>query len=78
LFGQAYFAKKQKNFAYQDRQGKKRDKNSFMIKKTHKRGPKEDLLKLDGNWENAVKKAIFKEKPKKSWPKKATKPRKFN
>ena len=39
-------------------------------KKKSKRGPKPEMLKFeDENFENAVKKAIQKKKPKEGWPK---------
>jgi hypothetical protein len=39
-------------------------------KKTpEKRGPKPDLLKLDGDWGAAVKKTLGKKKPDGGWPK---------
>ena len=39
-----------------------------------KRGPKTDFLKLDDeNWENALKKAVKKKKPKDGWPEKGKK-----
>lgn len=34
-----------------------------------KTGPKPEILKLEGNWENAVKKAMEKKRPKDGWPK---------
>ncbi|MGA2677791.1 MAG: hypothetical protein ABSF37_00670 [Sedimentisphaerales bacterium] len=34
-----------------------------------KRGPKIDHLKIDGNWQSAVNKALKKKKPKEGWPK---------
>jgi hypothetical protein len=34
-----------------------------------KRGPKPDLLKIDGNWEAAVRKSLAKKKPATGWPK---------
>jgi hypothetical protein len=34
-----------------------------------KRGPKPDLLKLDGDWGDAVKKTMAKKKPVTGWPK---------
>lgn len=37
------------------------------------RGPKPDLLKLAGNWEDAVKKSLAKKKPLGGWPKKGKK-----
>jgi hypothetical protein len=41
-----------------------------MVKGKSKTGPKENRLKINSNWENAVKKAVRKKKPKKGWPKK--------
>jgi hypothetical protein len=39
-------------------------------KKTlEKRGPKPDLLKIDGDWKDAVKKSLAKKKPGTGWPK---------
>ena len=39
-------------------------------KQKAKTGPKEDRLKIDeGNWEDAVKKALEKPSPQKGWPK---------
>jgi hypothetical protein len=32
-------------------------------------GPKPDLLKIDMNWQEAMKKAIDKKKPADGWPK---------
>jgi hypothetical protein len=32
-------------------------------------GPKPDLLKIDGKWQDAVKKSLGKKKPKGGWPK---------
>jgi len=45
-------------------------------KKTTKKGPEPDRLVLDGSWQNAMGKAIKKEKPKEGWPEpdKAEKP----
>lgn len=37
--------------------------------KGRKTGPKPDIVKIDGNWENAVWKALKKERPKEGWPK---------
>jgi len=34
-----------------------------------KPGPKPDLYKIDGNWEDAVKKSLQKKKPATGWPK---------
>ncbi len=36
---------------------------------TATRGPKPDLLKIDGNWKDAVKKSLAKKKPATGWPK---------
>jgi hypothetical protein len=33
------------------------------------RGPKPDLLKIDGDWRDAVKKSLAKKKPANGWPK---------
>ncbi len=32
-------------------------------------GPKPDMLKLDGDWKESVKKSLKKKKPMKGWPK---------
>ncbi len=34
-----------------------------------KTGPKPDMLKLSGNWKQAVKKSLQKQKPAEGWPK---------
>ena len=34
-----------------------------------KRGPKPDLLKLKGDWADAVKKTLTKKNPATGWPK---------
>jgi hypothetical protein len=34
-----------------------------------KPGPKPDILKIDGNWQDAVKKSLQKKKPAQGWPK---------
>jgi len=34
-----------------------------------KSGPKPDLLKIDGDWQDAVKKSLEKKKPAEGWPK---------
>jgi hypothetical protein len=41
-------------------------------KKPAKTGPKPDTLKIKGNWRDAVKKFLSKEKPATGWPKDAT------
>jgi hypothetical protein len=32
-------------------------------------GPKPDMLKIEGNWKDAVKKSLKKKKPAQGWPK---------
>jgi len=32
-------------------------------------GPKPDILKIEGDWQDAVKKSLQKKKPIKGWPK---------
>jgi hypothetical protein len=32
-------------------------------------GPKPDMLKIEGNWKDAVKKSLAKKKPAQGWPK---------
>jgi hypothetical protein len=32
-------------------------------------GPKPDMLKIDENWQEAVKKSLAKKKPPQGWPK---------
>lgn len=41
-----------------------------MTKKTSKSktGPKPDNLKIEGDWESAMGKAVKKKKPKEGWP----------
>ena len=38
-------------------------------KKPAKPGPKEDRLKLEGDWKDAIKKSLEKKKPAEGWPK---------
>jgi hypothetical protein len=33
------------------------------------RGPKPEVLKIEGDWQDAVKKSLSKKKPAKGWPK---------
>ncbi len=47
-----------------------------MGKMKKKRGPKEDYLKVDGNWQEALKKAVKKKKPAEGWPDEVKKGRK--
>ena len=39
-----------------------------MTKSKAKRGPKPERLKIDEDWEDAVKKALKKKRPKDGWP----------
>ena len=32
-------------------------------------GPKPDMLKLDADWQKAIKKSLSKKKPREGWPK---------
>ena len=34
-----------------------------------KRGPKPDVLKIEGDWQDAIKKSLQKKKPAEGWPK---------
>jgi len=34
-----------------------------------KRGPKPEVLKLNGDWKDAIKRAFQKKRPKQGWPK---------
>jgi hypothetical protein len=38
-------------------------------KKPAKTGPKPEILKIDGNWKEAVKKSLAKKRPATGWPK---------
>jgi hypothetical protein len=38
-----------------------------------KRGPKEERLKINGDWESAVRRALMKKRPKEGWPEKGKK-----
>lgn len=40
-----------------------------MAKIPAKRGPKPDRVKIDEDWEEAVKRALKKKRPKDGWPK---------
>ena len=37
-------------------------------KKLAKTGPKPDTLRIDGKWQDAVKKSLAKKKPAEGWP----------
>ena len=39
-----------------------------MAKKKHKPGPKADTLKIEGDWTDAVAKAVNLERPPEGWP----------
>lgn len=34
-----------------------------------KRGPKAERVKIEGDWEDAIDKALSKKRPKEGWPK---------
>jgi hypothetical protein len=38
-------------------------------KKPAKTGPKPDALKIEGKWQDAVKRSLSKKKPSGGWPK---------
>jgi hypothetical protein len=38
-------------------------------KPKQRRGPKPEYLKLEGNWEDAVKRSLQKKRPADGWPK---------
>ena len=40
-----------------------------MTVEKNKRGPKPETLKIEGDWEDAVGKALKKPRPKEGWPK---------
>ncbi|HXM51203.1 MAG TPA: hypothetical protein VN956_25380 [Pyrinomonadaceae bacterium] len=44
-------------------------KKKLAKKKRAKPGPKADILKLEGDWKDAVKKSLEKKKPAEGWPK---------
>jgi hypothetical protein len=39
------------------------------IKRKEKPGPKPEVLKVNGNWRDAVKQSLAKKKPGNGWPK---------
>ena len=45
------------------------------MKGDKKPGPKEERVKLDGDWEQLMKKAVDLPKPPEGWPKRDVKPR---
>ena len=40
-----------------------------LAKKSETPGPKPEVLKIDGDWRDAVKKSLEKKKPATGWPK---------
>lgn len=40
-----------------------------MAKAKKKRGPEADRVKIDGNWKDAMSKALKKPRPEQGWPK---------
>jgi hypothetical protein len=44
-------------------------KKKGKAKPKQKRGPKPDTLKIDMDWQGAIKKALAKKKPPEGWPK---------
>jgi hypothetical protein len=44
-------------------------KKSTNKKPTAKRGPKEERLKLNGDWQAAIKQSFLVKRPAKGWPK---------
>jgi hypothetical protein len=40
-----------------------------LAKVAAKRGPKPEVLKVEGNWRDAIKKSLAKKKPPEGWPK---------
>jgi hypothetical protein len=66
--------------AYVDSKGLKRLQKILLANKAlldlddddtdaEKTGPKPDKVKIEGNWEEAIDKALKKERPKNGWPK---------
>lgn len=39
-----------------------------MSKKAEKPGPKPDSVSIDGDWDDAINKALLKQRPQKGWP----------
>lgn len=46
-----------------------RKKPDRISKANKKRGPKPETVKVDEDWEQAIKKSLKKKKPKEGWPK---------
>jgi hypothetical protein len=48
---------------------KDKPKLKVPMRKASRRGPKPQMLKIEGNWEDAVTKSFRKKKPLGGWPK---------
>jgi hypothetical protein len=48
---------------------KKSRKPGVAVRKGAKRGPKEDRLKIEGGWKDAMRRSLDKKKPEGGWPK---------
>ena len=46
----------------------KKAKQPNLSEQKQQPGPKPDLLKIEGDWEEAVKKSLEKKKPEEGWP----------
>jgi hypothetical protein len=47
----------------------KKSKRRASSKPKAKSGPKPDVLKLEGDWKDNIKKSLTKKKPSEGWPK---------
>jgi hypothetical protein len=50
------------------KKGSAQTKISGKKKRGAKRGPKPDILKLEGDWRDLMKQSLQKKKPKEDWP----------
>jgi len=48
---------------------KKAAKRTPAARSGAKRGPKSDILKIEGDWKDAMKRSLKKKKPPAGWPK---------
>jgi hypothetical protein len=48
---------------------KKATKRAVASRAGAKRGPKADTLKIEGDWQEAMKRSLQKKKPAEGWPK---------
>ncbi len=48
---------------------KKANKRVIATRSGAKRGPKPDVLKIRGRWQDAMKQSLQKKKPPEGWPK---------